>query len=150
MLSHLLKLFENPEAEIELTPEDGREAVAAILVEAARADGEYTDDERERIVRILARRYGLSRAEAEGLRTTGEAAQEAATDLVRFTKAVKRAVPHEERVGVIEAVWEIAYSDGERHHAEANLVRRLAGLLYVADADSGMARQRVMDRLGLS
>jgi len=45
--------------------------------------------------------------------------------------------------------WEVAYADGELHDFEANLLRRLAGLLYIEDRDSGMARKRVLDRLGL-
>lgn len=149
MLEHLLKLFSDPEAEIELTPEDCREAVAALLVEAARSDGDYARAERARIARVLARRYGLSPSEATALREIGEAAQAQATDLVRFTRAVKQAVPHEERVAVIEAVWEIAYADGRRDDAEAALVRKLAGLLYVPDRDAGIARQRVAERLGI-
>ena len=149
MLDKLLLLFKNPEADVQLTPEDGREAVAALLVEAARADGVYTDDEKANIARILARRYGLSPGEAVSLCAVGEAAQEGAADLVRFTRAIKRAVPHEERVGLIEAVWEVAYADGERHETESALIRRLCGLLYVEDREAGLARQRVAGRLGI-
>jgi uncharacterized tellurite resistance protein B-like protein len=149
MLDKLLTLFRDPEAEVELTPEEEHEAVAAILVEAAHADDEYAQSERAVIDRVLARRYDLTEEGARALRAKGEAAQQAATDLVRFTQAVKRAVPHEHRVGVIEAVWEIAYADGNRDHDENALVRRLCGLLYVPDKDAGLARQRVERRLGL-
>jgi uncharacterized tellurite resistance protein B-like protein len=147
MLQKLLALFADPnDGSIDLSAEEGREAVAAILVEAARADDDYEQVEREHIDRILATRYGLDGAQAAELRAVGEAAQARATDLVRFTQAVKRAVPHEDRVSVIEAVWEIAYADGDRDHAESALVRRLCGLLYVEDRDAGLARQRVEAR----
>lgn len=150
MLKHLLALFDDPDAAVDLTPEDSREAVAALLVEVARADGDYDDDEKARIARTLATRYGLSPGEAVALRDVGEAAQAQATDLVRFTRAIKRCVPHEERVAVIEAIWEIAYADGARDDAEAALVRKLCGLLYVEDREAGLARQRVAARLGIS
>jgi len=146
MLKTLMTLIQNPEAEVELGPEEEREAVAAILVEAAQADDDYTDDERDAIDRVLAERFDLTTYAAKRLRAEGEAAQAAATDLVRFTQAVKRAVPHEHRVGVIEAVWEIAYADGRRDHFESALVRKLAGLLYVSDVDAGAARKRVAAR----
>lgn len=149
MLKKLLLLFENPEADVELTPEDGREAVAALLVEAARADDVYTDGEKARVARVLALRYGLSPGEALELRRIGEAAQDGAPDLVRFTRAVNRAVPHEERIGLIEALWEVVYADGERHETESALIRRLCGLLYVEDRDAGIARRRVAERLGI-
>ena len=148
MLKTLLTLIKNPEAEVELGPEEAREAVAAILVTAAHADDDYAESERAAIDRILSARYGLDQAEARHLRAEGEAAHEAATDLVRFTQAVKRAVPHEERIAVIEAVWEVAYADGDRDHTESALVRRLCGLLYVPDREAGEARRRVAARRG--
>jgi len=148
MLNKLLLLFRDPEAEVDLSDEEEREAVAAILVEAANADDDYDASERSVIDRVLARRYDLSDEEARTLRGRGEAAQEAATDLVRFTQAVKRVIPHEHRIGVIEDVWEVTFADGNRDHMENALVRRLCGLLYVADRDAGLARQRVEGRLG--
>ena len=56
----------------------------------------------------------------------------------------------EERVKIIEMLWEVAYADGVVHHYEANLIRRINGLLYVSDRDSGAARKRVAARLGIS
>lgn len=129
-------------------PEDsaraGRVAIAAILVEAARADGVYLDTEREMIDRILAERFALSPADATALRTEGETAQAEAVDLVGFTRTVKDAVAFEERVEVIEAVWRVVYADGDRDTDEGALIRKLAGLLYVPDRDAGLARQRVL------
>ncbi|MGF1445646.1 MAG: TerB family tellurite resistance protein [Pikeienuella sp.] len=151
MLEHILKLFANPETtEITPTAEDCREAVAAILVEAARADGVYAAGEAAMISRILADRYGLSPAEATRLREIGEAAQAAAPDLVRFTRAVKRLVPPEDRIAVIEAIWSVAYADGEKDDHEHALVRKMAGLLYIPDAEVGAARKRVAARYGLA
>jgi uncharacterized tellurite resistance protein B-like protein len=130
-------------------PTDERVALAALLVEAACADDDYSEAEKVRIARVLATRYGLGAAEADALRAEGEAAQAAAVDLVRFTRAVKDAVPYEERIGVIEALWEVVYADGVREFHESALMRKLCGLLYVADQDAGIARQRVAARLGL-
>ncbi|MFQ5567920.1 MAG: TerB family tellurite resistance protein [Paracoccaceae bacterium] len=128
---------------------DERAALAALLVEAARADGSYDAEEAERIARVLATRFGLSDAAAAILRAEGEMAQAQAVDLVRFTRAVKDAVPHEERVGVIEAVWEVVYADGVREMHESALIRRLCGLLHIEDREAGLARQRVARRMGL-
>ena len=145
MLDKLLSLLGGAEAG---SPEDsataGRTAIAAILVEAAKADGVYLDAEREMIDLILAERFGLDAAAAAALRAEGEAAQAEAVDLVGFTRAVKDAVPFEERVEVIEAVWRVVYADGDRDMDEGNLIRKLAGLLYVPDRDAGLARQRVI------
>ena len=150
MLSHLRKLlFEGPEAVDEpLDETDAQVALAAILVEAARADDHFADTEREMIDRVLRRRYGLSEARAAEIRGEGEALQAEAADVVRFTRAIKDAVPHDERYGVVEALWEVIYADGLREADESALMRRLAGLLYVPDRDVAIARQRVAERLG--
>lgn len=121
----------------------GRVAIAALLVEAARSDDVYVEDERLMIDRVLAERFGLSTEEADALRVRGEAAQAEAVDLVRFTRAIKDAVPYEDRISVVEALWRVILADEEIDHEESALVRRLAGLLYVSDPDAGLARQRV-------
>lgn len=126
---------------------DQRTALAALLVEAAHADGTYDDQERERIARVLATRFDLSPTAAAALRAEGEAAQSEAVDLVRFTRAVKDAIAHEDRVGVIEAVWEVIYADGVREMHESALVRKLCGLLHIEDREAAFARQRVVMRM---
>jgi uncharacterized tellurite resistance protein B-like protein len=50
---------------------------------------------------------------------------------------------------MIEMLWEVVYADGRLDDYEANLMRRIAGLIYVSDGESGSARKRVLDRLGL-
>lgn len=125
----------------------GRVAIAAILVEAGRADGAYIERERAMIDRVLGQRFGLGPEEAAALRAQGEEAQAEAVDLVQFTRAIKDAVAYEDRVGVIEALWCVILVDGEIDYEESALVRRLAGLLYVSDQDSGLARQRVAEAM---
>ncbi len=132
-----------------IASEDARTALAALLVETARADGDYGDAERVQIDRALASRYGLSAQDVAALRAEGEAAQASAVDLVRFTRAVKDAVPFDERIGVVEALWEVVYADGVREMHENALIRKLCGLLHIEDQDAGLARQRVAERLGL-
>ena len=56
----------------------------------------------------------------------------------------------EERVELMEMLWQVAYADGELDDFEANLLRRVAGLIHVSDRDSGAARKRAMARLGLA
>lgn len=147
VFDELIRLFRAPEADIALPEGAGREAVAALLVAAAKADGVCDPEELRAIRAVLARRYGLDAAAAEALLREGERTQSKAVDLVRFTRAIKRVVPHEERIAVIEAIWEVAFADGAADHAESALVRKLCGLLYVEDRDAGLARRRVKARL---
>lgn len=143
MLDRLIKSLTSGPAPEDTGPPADRIAIAAILVEAARADDQYLDAERAMIDGILMDRYGVDTAGAKALREDGEAAQAEATDIVRFTRVLKDAIPYEDRVSVIEAVWRVVYADDDRDADEANLIRRLCGLLYVPDRDAGLARQRV-------
>ena len=142
--SLIMKLSASASDDTEDKDQAARIAIAAILIEAAMADGVYAAEEQEQIQRILKQRFGLSGTEAEALRARGQEAQSEATDIVRFTRAVKDAVPYEDRVGVIEAVWRVVYADGDRDQYESTLVRKLCGLLYVPDREAGLARQRVL------
>lgn len=130
---------ENADAELEL-------AFAALLVEAARVDESYDDGEKAIIEKALKKRFGLSDADASALRGRAEAAQDAATDIHRFTKTAK-SMGREEKIELIEELWEIVLSDGTRDPYEETLIRQICGLIYVDDQDSGAARARVASRL---
>lgn len=129
-----------------LTGDDARLAMAALLVRIARADGEYHRDEISRIDRLLANRYGLGPFEVATLRKEAEALEAEAPDTVRFTRAIKDAVPYEEREHVVESLWEIVLADGERDHEEDALMRLVAPMLGINDRDSALARQRAQQR----
>jgi uncharacterized tellurite resistance protein B-like protein len=145
MLSRMLRNFlAAPDAAGPLPAADARVAVAAVLVIAARADGQYGDDERAVIDRALGARYSLAPAAAAALRADGEEAEREAVDLFRFTRAIKLGVPHEERVGIVEALWRVVLADGRRDDHEDALMRQLVDLLGLTPMESALARQRVL------
>lgn len=127
----------------QLPDEDARLALSALLVRVARSDGHYAPDEIARIDAVLERRYGLMKDAAEELRRKAEVLESEAPDTVRFTRAIKDAVPHEARIQVIEALWEVVMADGTRDEAEDSLLRMVAPLLGISDMESNLARQRV-------
>lgn len=144
MFADLLRRLAGPAGP--LPGPDQRLALAALLVRVARADGRFDGAEAGRIDRILAARYGLSPFEAVRLRAEAETLEAEAPDTVRFTRAIKDAVPYEEREGVIEALWSVVLADGVRDQEEDALLRLVANLLGVSDRDSALARQRVEAR----
>jgi uncharacterized tellurite resistance protein B-like protein len=128
-------------------PEEQR-AVAALLLEAGATDGHLDREERSRIVVLLNRRFGLSAVDAESLAAEAEETLAETHQLVGFTKAVKEAFDHDERIELLEMLWDVVYADGRLHDYEANLMRRLAGLLHVPDRESGAARKRALAKSG--
>ena len=63
-----------------------------------------------------------------------------------YTSFINKNFDDKKKILLIEALWEIVLSDGEIHDFEANLIRRLAGLLYISDVNSGNARKRALDK----
>lgn len=145
MFDTLARLFGTEET-VENTL-SGSLALAAVMVEAARRDGDYAAAEREAILRIVMREEGLDPAGAEALLVEAETAQEKSVDLFRFAHALKESTPFEDRVRIIEDLWEVILADGERGHEEDQLVRSVCGLLGIPDRESGLARARVEARL---
>lgn len=125
---------------------DARLALTALLVRIARSDNEYAPAEIAQIDRITEARYGLSKSEAENLRKEAEEVEAGAPDTVRFTRAIKDAVPYDSRRGVVEAMWQLVLADGDRADAENALMRLTANLLGVTDRDSALARQKAETR----
>ncbi|MDP2085686.1 MAG: TerB family tellurite resistance protein [Gemmobacter sp.] len=128
---------------VAIPADEARIALAALLVRVARADGVYDAVEMARIDRVLMGRFGMDARAAAILRAEAEA-----PDTVRFTRVLKDAVPLDDRIGLIEAMWAVVLADGTRDVGEDRMMRMVAPLLGVSDLESGLARQR-MDRKGL-
>ena len=75
---------------------------------------------------------------------------ENAGDLYAFTRIIKDRYEHEQRIEMVEMLWEVAFADGNLDHFESNLISRIAGLIFVSDRDRGDAKKRVMARLGIN
>ncbi|SPF81044.1 TerB family tellurite resistance protein [Pseudoprimorskyibacter insulae] len=122
---------------------DARLALTALLVRIARADESYDAEEQARIDRICSQRYALSPFEASKLRHDAETLESEAPDTFRFTSAIKAAVPLEDRIGVIEAMWQVVLADGVRDPEEDALMRMVTSFLGISDQDSALARRRI-------
>jgi len=148
MLSRLKTLLagSDPAAAVR-EPEGRRLAAAALLVEAARQDGDYAPQERALIRALLQKCFALTADETDALMAGAEEAQAQATDLFRFTRAAVLGMDERGREALMEMLWHVVLSDGALHDHEASLMRRVAGLLHVEDHASAAARRRVVEGL---
>jgi len=121
-------------------------AVAVLLSEAAAMDDDFGDQERTKIQQLIQERFALTADEATELQALAEATREDSVELFTHAKVVKDAFSHEERIQMMEMLWDVILADGIVHDYEANLARRLAGLLYVSDQESGAARKKVQEK----
>jgi uncharacterized tellurite resistance protein B-like protein len=140
MLGTLLRRLLDPQPET-LSDVDARVALTALLVRIAKSDHDYSVAEIDRIDRILMARYDITQTAATDLRQQAEAIESDAPDTVRFTRAIKDAVPYDQRQQVVASAWAVALADGARSQEEDALMRMISNLLGVSDVDSARARQ---------
>ena len=121
--------------------------MASLLVEAAMADGELDDDERSQITRILAAQPTIDAGAVDGLIDTALSWHAERIEIHALTRSIRAETEAEDRIAIVEMAWMVVLADGEVHEYEAQLMRRLAGLLYVDDIESGRAAKRARIRV---
>ncbi len=124
-------------------------AVGALLVEAAMRDDVFEGAERAAIERLLAVRFDLGPEATAELMKLSEGAKHESLELFGFVRKLIKDMDEDQRIEVIEMLWEVAYADGVLDAHEDAMIRKVAGLLYVSDFARGAARRRVREKLGL-
>jgi len=124
-------------------------AAAALMVEVALQDGQFDASERSAIEKSLTQKLNLSTDDAKELLELAEDKQNQSVQILSFTKEIKNHFDDQGRAHIMEMLWEVVFSDGEEDNYESNLMRRIAGLLYISDKESGDIRKKVMRDLNL-
>lgn len=151
MLRALASFFDQTFGDAEAGDGESREqelklATAVLLVEVARADFAEEEFELDKVAELLRRHLELSRHEVEQL--VAEARQQAdhSASLQSFTRQLHEELGLEEKLRVVEMLWEVALADAKLDKHEDHLVRKVAGLLYVSHSDLIRVRNRVQER----
>ena len=118
--------------------------ITSLLIHAAKIDDNYTNVEKEIIKKALISLNEITANEAEELIKKAEKKEQQSNQIVEFTREVKKN-PMEFRLKIVEILWKIIYSDGTSDNYESNLIRRVCGLLYISDKDSGMIKLKMKD-----
>ena len=114
--------------------------VCALLIHAAKIDENYTDQEEEIIKKTLIE-LGLEPEKISKTIEDAKAIEEKSNQILDFTKEVKN-LPEENKIKIVESLWSIIYSNKDADLYEANLMRRLAGLLYVDNKTMGDIKEK--------
>ena len=117
-------------------------ATAALLLEMMRMDSTVTDEETAIVTRLLQTRFGLTSKELDTLLRFATEEAKQATDYFQFTSLINRNFSAEQKVQVVEYLWQVAYADGHLDAHEQHFMRKIADLLYISHADYVAAKQR--------
>jgi len=118
-------------------------AEAVLMYHVIAVDGVIHDEERERMAEILSSQFDLTEEEVANLAIEAKTAEQEAIDLYKFTSVLKRALSEEERIKIIEHLWEMVFADGVVHELEDNVVWRIAELLAVDSRNRVLLKRRV-------
>jgi len=128
------------------TATDKNVLIASLLIHAAKIDENYTDIEKKIIKKALVDLYKISLDGAEKILIKAEKKEQESNQIHEFTKEIKKN-SMEFRLKIIEILWQIVYSDDSNDMYESNLIRRVCGLLYIPDADSGKIKLKVKNSI---
>ena len=115
--------------------------ICALLIHAAKIDEDFSDKE-EKIIKETMLKIGVRKDDLEKLFIDAKNIEQNANQILSFTKEVKNMNEHN-KIKIIEALWYIIYSNNEADIYETNLMRRLAGLLYIDSRVMGDIKEKV-------
>ena len=116
--------------------------ITCLLVHAAKIDEIYTDKERD-IIKKTILNLGIEKDEIEKVLTEAENIESNSNQLLEFTREIKQ-LKQEDKIKIVESLWEIIYSDNQSDIYEANLMRRLTGLLYLDNKVVGNIKEKII------
>ena len=119
--------------------------IAALLIHAAKIDEVYEENEKKIIKRTLIE-LGADSSTINTLISEATIIEEDSNQILNFTKEIKNA-SKSDKIKIIDSLWKIIYSDNNADMYEANLMRRLAGLLYVDSKTMGDLKEKVKQEL---
>ena len=121
--------------------------LCGLMVEAANTDGKIDDNEIDKINLVLTKSFGENPDEVSLQIKKAIENRNNANSLHFYTSKINKEFTPEKKILLIETLWEIILADGNIHDYESNLIRRLAGLLYVSDVDTGNAKKKALNKI---
>ena len=138
----MISFFKNKEKEKDTVNNDKSYSnIAALLIHVAKIDENYEDKEKEIIKKTLIE-LGAASSNIDKLISDASVIEENSNQILNFTREVKNA-PESNKIRIIESLWKIIYSDDSEDIYETNLMRRLAGLLYIDPKIMGDLKEKI-------
>ncbi len=145
MLNILKNFFE--EKDTDTNDFDSLELLCGLMIEAANSDGHIETEEVDNISSLL---INVFKENADDVKIKLQQAinnRNNSKSLFYYTSKINKIYSDEKKLLLIETLWEIVLSDGSLHDYESSLIRRLAGLMYISDVNSGNAKKRALNNI---
>ena len=147
MLKSLKKIFATEQFLNTETENTEIDILSGLMIEAANTDGEVKQEELNKISHSLINVFKEDPKAVEVSLTKAFENKDNSKSLYYYTSKLNKFYSNENKIKLIEVLWEIILADNEIHDFETNLIRRLAGLLYISDVECGNAKIRSTKRV---
>ena len=142
----MISFFKNKEKEKDTVNDDKSYSnIAALLIHVAKIDENYEDKEKK-IIRKTLIELGATISNIDKLIADASVIEKNSNQILNFTREVKNA-PESDKIRIVESLWKIIYSDDNADMYDTNLMRRLAGLLYIDAKTMGDLKEKVKKEL---
>ena len=145
-----LKFFFHQSEEIHQNNTDDLHLLSGLMLETANIDGHVDQQEVDKISKVLIDIFHEEPSAVESELKKCLKELEKHKSFHSFTSQINQSFSNEKKITLLEILWEIILEDGELHDFESNLMRRLAGLLYISDVQCGNAKKRALKKLQLT
>ena len=146
MINLLKNILNNQNLQDDRNDNKNLELLCGLMIEAAYTDGQIDENELNKIKLSLINVFAEDPKEVNSVLEEAKKNKDNSNSLHYYTSYINKNFDYDKKLLLIEALWEIVLSDGDIHDFESNLIRRLAGLLYISDVKSGNARKRALDK----
>ena len=146
MINLLKNILSNQNSQEDKEDTKNLELLSGLMIEAAYTDGKLDDIELNKIKTSLINVFDEDPSEVNLVLNQAIVNKNNSKSLHHYTSFINKNYTENRKLLLIEVLWEIVLSDGEIHDYESNLIRRLAGLLYISDVNSGNARKRALNK----
>ena len=146
MINLLKKILNNDDSKNDKDENKNLELLSGLMIEAAYTDGQIDESELNKIKLSLVNVFGEDPKDVDLALEESIKNKNNSKSLHYYTSFINKNYDESKKLLLIEALWEIVLSDGEIHDFESNLIRRLSGLLYISDVNSGNARKRALNK----
>ena len=143
---NILKNFFEDNNKLKKDDIDDLEILCGLMIEAANSDGKIDNIEIEKINNSLITTFKEDEKQVHSVLEMAVKNKNNSKSLFFYTSKINKNYSYEKKLLLIEILWEVVLSDGQIHDYETSIIRRLAGLLYISDVDSGNARKRALNK----
>ena len=147
MIKLLKNILNNQDSKEDKDYNENLELLSGLMIEAAFTDGQIDDNEINKIKSSLIDVFEENPNDVDLVLNEGIRNKNNSKSLHYYTSYINKNFSEERKLLLIEVLWEIILSDGKIHDYESNLIRRLAGLLYISDVNSGNARKKALNKI---